>query len=74
MRQLRKTGMRVEVPVPANAVGAAMLNMRRWLDDMRFRPSRLIWREIAGRFVVRARFNVAEEAAAFAKHFAGRVL
>jgi hypothetical protein len=70
----RRAGMTVEVPVPANAVGAAMLDMRRWLDDMRFRPSRFIRREIAGRFVVRARFNVAEEAAAFAEHFAGRVL
>ena len=58
MRRLRKTGMTVEVPVPANAVGVAMLDMRRWLDDMRFRPSRFIRREIAGRFVVRARFNV----------------
>jgi hypothetical protein len=44
----RRAGMTVEVPVPANAVGAARLNMRRWLDDMRFRPSRFIRREIAG--------------------------
>jgi hypothetical protein len=72
----RRAGMTVEVPVPANAVGAAMLDMRRWLDDMnmRFRPSRFIRREIAGRFVVRVGFKSAEEAIAFAEHFAGRVL
>jgi hypothetical protein len=74
MRRLRKTGKTVEVPVLASAVGAAMLDMWRWLDDMRFRPSRFTRREIAGRFVVRARFNVAEDAIAFAEHFAGRVL
>jgi hypothetical protein len=51
-----------------------MLDMRRWLDDMRFRPSRFIRGEIVGRFVVRAGFKAAEEAAAFAEHFAGRVL
>jgi hypothetical protein len=51
-----------------------MKQMPLWPDDMRFRRSRFIRREIAGRFVVRARFNVTEEAAAFAKHFAGRVL
>jgi hypothetical protein len=50
----RRAGMTVEVPVPANAVGAAMLDMRRWLDDMRFNPSSFNWREIDGRFVVRA--------------------
>jgi hypothetical protein len=64
----------VEVPVLANAVGAAMLNMRQWLDDLRFRPSRFIRREIAGRFVVRVGFKAAEEAAAFAERFGGRVL
>jgi hypothetical protein len=48
-----------------------MLDMRRWLDDMRFQAPRSIRREIAGRFVVRARFNVAEEAIAFAERLAG---
>ena len=40
----------------------------------RFEASSLTWREIAGGIVVRVGFKAAEEAAAFAKHFAGRVL
>jgi hypothetical protein len=51
-----------------------MRKMREWLDHMQFDPSSFAFREIAGRFVVRIRFKAAEEAAAFAKHFAGRVL
>jgi hypothetical protein len=48
-----------------------MRNMRRWLDDMRFEASSLTWREIAVGIVVHIGFKAAEEAAAFAKHFAG---
>jgi hypothetical protein len=51
-----------------------MRKMREWLDQMRFNPSSFNWREIDGRFVVRVRFKAAEEAVAFAEHFAGRVL
>jgi hypothetical protein len=51
-----------------------MRDMRQWLDFMRFEASSLTWREIAGDIVVRVGFKSAEEAAAFAKHFAGRVL
>jgi hypothetical protein len=64
----------VEVPVPAHDVSTPMRDMRQWLDDMRFNPSSFTWRETAGRFVVRVRFKVSEEAVAFAEHFAGRVL
>ena len=64
----------VEVPVPADDVSTPMRNMRQWLDDMRFEASSLTWREIAGGIVVRVGFKSAEEAAAFAEHFAGRVL
>jgi hypothetical protein len=64
----------VEVPVPAEDVSTPMRNMRQWLDDMRFDPSSFALREIAGHFVVRVRFKSAFEAAAFAEHFAGRVL
>ena len=39
-----------------------------------FRPSSFACREIAGRFVARVRFKVAEEALAFAEHFAGRMI
>jgi hypothetical protein len=51
-----------------------MRKMRRWLDDMRFDRSSLTWTVITGSIVVRIRFKIAEEATAFAKHFAGRVL
>jgi hypothetical protein len=64
----------VEVPVPTDDVSTPMRNMRQWLDDMRFEASNLTWREIAGDIVVRVGFKSAEEAAAFAEHFAGRVL
>jgi hypothetical protein len=64
----------VEVPVPADDVNTPMHNMRRWLDDMRFNPSSFNWSELDGRTVVRVTFNAAEEAQAFAEHFAGRVL
>ena len=64
----------VEVPVPADDVSTPMRNMRRWLDDMRFEASSLTWREIAVGIVVHIGFKAAEEAAAFAEHFAGRVL
>jgi hypothetical protein len=64
----------VEVPVPADDVSTPMRKMRQWLDHMRFDPSSFNWREINGRFVVRVGFKAAEEAAVFAKHFAGRVL
>jgi hypothetical protein len=66
--------MTVEIPVPAEDVSTPMRNMRQWLDDMRFDPSSFALREIAGHFVVRVRFKSSLEAAAFAKHFAGRVL
>jgi hypothetical protein len=64
----------VEVPVPAEKVNALMRTMREWLDSMRFDPSNFTCREIGGRFVARVRFEVAEEAVAFAEHFEGRVL
>jgi hypothetical protein len=64
----------VEIPVPTDDVSTPMRDMRQWLDDMRFEASSLTWREIAGGIVVRVGFKAAEEAAAFAKHFAGRVL
>lgn len=64
----------VEVPVLADDVNTPMRDMRQWLDDMRFDPSSFTWREIGGRTVVRVKFKVAEEAVAFAEHFAGRVL
>jgi hypothetical protein len=64
----------VEVPVPADVVRTSLRDMRQWLDDVRFGPSRVVWRAVGGHFVVRARFKVAWEAAAFAQHFGGRVL
>jgi hypothetical protein len=64
----------VEVPVPAEDVSTPMRKMREWLDDMRFDPANFMIKEAAGRFVVRVRFKAAEEAAAFAERFAGRVL
>ena len=64
----------VEVPVPTNDVGTPMRKMRRWLDDMRFDPSSLTWTVITGSITVRVGFAAVEEAAAFAKHFAGRLL
>jgi glutamate dehydrogenase/leucine dehydrogenase len=64
----------VEVPVPTNDVGTPMRKMRRWLDDMRFDRSSLTWTVITGSIVVRVGFKAVEEATAFAKHFAGRVL
>jgi hypothetical protein len=64
----------VEVPVPADDVSTPMRKMRRWLDDMRFDALSFAWIEIDRRTVVRCKFKAAEEAAAFAKHFAGRVL
>jgi hypothetical protein len=63
----------VEVPVATDEVITPMRKMRR-LDEMRFDASILTWRESADRFVVRVGFKVAEEAAAFAEQFAGRVL
>jgi hypothetical protein len=51
-----------------------MRDMRQWLDFMRVEASSLTWREVDGGIVVRVGFKAAEEAAAFAKHFAGRVL
>jgi hypothetical protein len=64
----------VEVPVPADDVNTPMRNMRRWLDDMQFNPSSFNWSETDGRTVIRIKFEVAEEAVAFAEHFGGRVL
>jgi hypothetical protein len=64
----------VEVPVATDEVITPMRKMRQWLDEMRFDASILTWRESADRFVVRVGFKVAEEAAAFAEQFAGRVL
>jgi hypothetical protein len=66
--------MTVEVPVPAEDVSTPMRKMREWLDHMGFEPSRFTWNGGAGRFVVGVTFKAAEEAAAFAEHFAGRVL
>jgi hypothetical protein len=51
-----------------------MSNMRQWLDQRQVESSSFSSKAVAGRFVVRIRFHVAEQAAAFAKHFAGRVL
>jgi hypothetical protein len=64
----------VEVPVPADDVSTPMRNMRQWLDDMRFDALSFAWIEIDRRTVVRVKFKAAEEAVAFAEHFAGRVL
>jgi hypothetical protein len=64
----------VEVPVPAEDVSTPMRNMRQWLDDMRFDALSFAWIEIHRRTVVRVEFKNAEEAAAFAERFAGRVL
>ena len=64
----------VEVPVTTDDVSTPMRNMRQWLDDMRFEASSLTWREVDGGIVVRVGFKSADEAAAFAEHFAGRVL
>jgi hypothetical protein len=64
----------VEVSVPTSDVGTPMRKMRRWLDDMRFDPSSLTWTVITGSIVVHVGFKAVEQAAAFAKHFAGRVL
>ena len=64
----------VEVPVPADDVSTPMRNMRQWLDDMRFDALSFAWIEIQRRTVVRVEFKNAEEAAAFAERFAGRVL
>ena len=66
--------MTVEVPVPAEDVSTPMRNMRQWLDQMRFDPSKFMMQEATGRFVVRVRFKAVEEAVAFAEQFAGRVL
>jgi hypothetical protein len=66
--------MTVEVQVLAEDVSTPMRNMRQWLDHMRFDPLNFMMKEDAGRFVVRVRFSAAEEAVAFAEHFAGRVL
>ncbi len=66
--------MTVEIQVPASYVSTPMKTMRRWLDHMRFEASNFNWTEIAGRAMVQIKFKVVEEAAAFAKHFAGRVL
>jgi hypothetical protein len=40
----------------------------------RFDPSSLTWTVITGSIVVRVGFAAVEEATAFAKHFAGRLL
>jgi hypothetical protein len=64
----------VEVPVPTDDVSTPMRNMRQWLDDMRFDPSKFNWKETAGHFVVLVNFKIAAEAIAFAEQFAGRVL
>jgi hypothetical protein len=66
--------MTVEVQVLAEDVSTPMRNMRQWLDHMRFDPLNFMMKEGAGRFVARVRFSIAEEAVAFAEHFAGRVL
>jgi hypothetical protein len=64
----------VEIPVPADDISTPMSNMRQWLDQRQVESSRFSIKGAAGRFVVHIRFKIAEEAVAFAKHFAGRVL
>jgi hypothetical protein len=64
----------VEIPVAADDISAPMSNMRQWLDQKQIESSRFSIKGAAGRFVVHIRFKIAEEALAFAKHFAGRVL
>ena len=64
----------VEIPVPADDISTPMGNMRQWLDQKQVESSRFSVKRAAGRFVVNIRFKIAEEADAFAEHFAGRVL
>jgi hypothetical protein len=64
----------VEIPVPADDISTPMGNMRQWLDQKQLEPSIFIIDRTVGRMVVRVSFSVAEQAAAFAKNFAGRVL
>ena len=64
----------IEVSVPAEDVCTPMRDMRQWLDDMRFDALSFAWIEIDQRTVVRVKFKTADEAIAFAEHFAGRVL
>jgi hypothetical protein len=64
----------VEIPLPADDLSTPMSNMRQWLDRRQVESSSFSSKAVAGRFVVQIRFHVAEQAAAFAKHFAGRVL
>jgi hypothetical protein len=66
--------MTIEVRVPAGDVSTPMKQMRLWLDNMRFEPSSFNWMDLASRAVILVKFKVVEEAAAFAEHFAGRVL
>jgi hypothetical protein len=64
----------VEIPVPAEDISTPMSNMRQWLDQKQIESSNFSIKGASGRFVVHIRFKIAEEAVAFAKHFAGRVL
>jgi hypothetical protein len=64
----------VEIPLPADDLSTPMNNMRQWLDQRQVESSGFSSKAVAGRFVVHIRFKIAEEATAFAKHFAGRML
>jgi hypothetical protein len=66
---------RVEVRSNGTEVGAAMSNMRTWLDHQRFEPDS--FRQIEtqrARFSFRLEFKIEREAVAFAAAFGGRVV
>jgi hypothetical protein len=63
-----------EIRTPDADFSLEMTRMRTWLDSRRFEPAVFRYDHVQGAVVIRVDFTVAEEAAAFAKEFGGKLL
>ena len=61
----------VKMPRGATSLSAEMTGMRSWLDAHRCSPSKFECHLLPDKFVIRAEFNDAEQAAAFQRQFDG---